>query len=149
MHHVISAGRRILKLASNVEIFFYFLVYCTIEKKVESLCKFCNEILKVPQNAFQSIIRKTQQQQQFDIQHQFQHSLACPNDMIYTYVKWVRQFFIEKSDLSSKTKWSPTWNNPSYPGRCCATSIFFGISMAFGFLTLHSLCVFYNRGMYI
>ena len=123
---------------------FTFLFTARSKRRVNHCASFV-----MPQNAFHSIIRKTQQQQQFDIQHQFQHSAACPNDMIHTYVKWVRQFFIEKSDLSSKTKWSPTWNNPSYPCRCCATSIFFGISMAFGFLTLHSLCVFYNRGMYI
>ena len=44
VYHVISAGRQILKLALNVEIFISFFVCCWIKKKGESQCKFCNEI---------------------------------------------------------------------------------------------------------
>ena len=41
------SGRRILKLALNVEIFIYFFVFCWIAKKGEILC---NEITQLFQN---------------------------------------------------------------------------------------------------
>ena len=47
MDHVICTGCRMLKLASNFEMFIYFFVFCRIEKKDELLCNFCNEITQL------------------------------------------------------------------------------------------------------
>ena len=67
------------------------------KKKDESLCKFCNKItqpflnLEDAPNSFHRNIKKTQQQKSFDIQHQFQHSTPCPNDMIHTLINKLNQ----------------------------------------------------------
>ena len=88
--HVIWTGCRILKLASNFEMFVYFFVFCLIEKKNELLC---NIFIEIPQPFLYfegalkyislQIKKKTQQQKSFHIQHQFHHSRPCPNDMIH------------------------------------------------------------------
>ena len=67
VNHVIWTGRRILKLASNVEMFIYYFVYSLIKKKDESLCNFHNEItqpflnLEGAPNVFHCNIKKPQQ----------------------------------------------------------------------------------------
>ena len=75
--HVISTGRRILKFA--IEIFEYHIVFCWIEKKGKSLCKFCNEITQ-PFLNFECASECISQYRQF------QHSTTCPIDMIHTFV---------------------------------------------------------------
>ena len=74
--HVISTGRRILKFV--VEIFKYHIVFCWIEKKGKSLCKFCNEITK-PFLNFECTSECISQHRQF------QHSTPCLNDVIHTF----------------------------------------------------------------
>ena len=38
---------------------------------------------RCPKIHFAATLKKTQQQKCFDIRHQFQHSMPCPNDMIH------------------------------------------------------------------
>ena len=45
--HVILTGRRMLKLASNFEMFNHFFVFCWIEKREELLYNFYNEITQL------------------------------------------------------------------------------------------------------
>ena len=75
MDHVIWMGHRILKLASNFEMFIYSFVFGWIDKKVELLCNIFIEITQPflyleggPKYiTLYSNIKKTQQQKCFDI----------------------------------------------------------------------------------
>ena len=84
MYHAISTGHRLLKLASNVEMFTYFFVFCWIKKKDKSLRKFDNEIIQPFLNledapkCVSQYIEKKQQQKSFDIQQSY--ALSIWND---------------------------------------------------------------------
>ena len=91
VNHVIWTGRRILKLASNVEMFIYYFVYSLIKKKDESLCNFHNEItqpflnLEGAPNVFHCNIKKPQQKNHsiFNTNFNILHNVQITNDMIH------------------------------------------------------------------
>ena len=84
VYHVVSAGHQILKLALNVEIFF-FLFAAGSKKRMNPYASFVIKspklfyIFKDLQITFHNNIKKTLQQKSFN----FQHSTTCPNDMIH------------------------------------------------------------------
>jgi hypothetical protein len=85
--HVIWTGRQILKLASNVTMFIYFIVYPLIKKKKELPRNFHNESTQPFVNlegASKCVSQHTKKQKTKIIQYSTPISTFCPNDMIHT-----------------------------------------------------------------
>ena len=85
VHHVILKGCPMLNLATNLNIcliFGFFLV-----NKRTNFCASFGEkspiLLRVQKKIHRNSFKK-RQQMSFDIQHQFQNSTTCPNDMSHT-----------------------------------------------------------------